>query len=92
MTLELLTINDKEEFYNHVKSLQEEWPRANSWLEWWVYTDAGPMLFPALSTMDKDLSNLLPTSTNAQESMHRSYYLSGATHQSIITGKSFILL
>ena len=87
MALELLTIDDKKEFLNHVKSLQEKWPRANSWLEWWVYTDAGPMLFPALSTMDKNLSNLLPTSTNAQESMHCSYYLSGAIQQSIITSK-----
>ncbi|CAH1769846.1 13047_t:CDS:2, partial [Entrophospora sp. SA101] len=32
-----------------------------------------------------DLSNLFPTSTNAQESMHCCYYLSGATQQSIIT-------
>ncbi|CAJ0628661.1 13803_t:CDS:2 [Entrophospora sp. SA101] len=83
MTLKLLTINNKE-FYNRVKSLQGKWPKANSWLEWWIYTDAGPMLFPALSTMNKDLSNLLPT-TNAQESMHHCYCLSGATQQSIIT-------
>ncbi|CAJ0628659.1 13802_t:CDS:2 [Entrophospora sp. SA101] len=88
MTLKLLTINNKE-FYNRVKSLQGKWPKANSWLEWWIYTDAGPMLFPALSTMNKDLSNLLPT-TNAQESMHHCYCLSGATQQSIITMTSNI--
>ena len=47
----------------------------------------GPMLFPALSSMNKDLLNSLPISTNAQESMCHNYYLSSATQQSIITGK-----
>ena len=51
-----------------------------------VYTDAGKMLFRALSPMDEELSNLLPSTTNAQESMHHRYYLSGTTQQSILTG------
>ena len=84
--LELLKINNEEEFYQQVKAIQDKWPKANSWIEWWVYTDAGKMLFRALSPMNENLSNLLPSTTNAQESMHRRYYLSGTTQQSILTG------
>ena len=84
--LGLLKIGNKEEFHQRVKFIQDNWPKANSWLEWWVYTDAGKMLFRALSTMNKELSNLLPSTTNAQESMHHRYYLSGTTQQSILTG------
>lgn len=84
--LELLKINNEGEFYQKVKAIQDKWPKANSWIEWWVYTDAGKMLFRALSPMNENLSNLLPSTTNAQESMHRRYYLSGTTQQSILTG------
>ncbi|CAJ0632045.1 4275_t:CDS:2 [Entrophospora sp. SA101] len=40
MALELLEIDEKEEFYKNVKIIQETWPNTTSWLEWWVYTDA----------------------------------------------------
>jgi hypothetical protein len=86
MVLGLLKIDNEKEFYQRVKIIQDNWPKANSWLEWWVYTDVGKMLFRALSPMDEELSELLPSTTNAQESMHHRYYLSGTTQQSILTG------
>jgi hypothetical protein len=85
MTLKLLKINF-EDFFEQVGEIQENWPNSTTWLEWWVYTDAGKILFPALSTMDEGLYKKLPGSTNAQESMHSQYYMCGATNQSIITG------
>jgi hypothetical protein len=84
--MKLLKVNEKEGFDSIVKSIQQNWPNANTWLEWWIYTDAGKILFPTLSSMNPDLANSLPNSTNAQESMHRRYYMCGATQQSIITG------
>ena len=85
MTLNLLK-TDISEFFEQVELCKKNWPNAITWLEWWVYTDAGKILFPALSTMSEDLSRKLPNSTNAQESMHSRYYLCGTTNQSIITG------
>jgi hypothetical protein len=86
MALDLLKIDKKNEFDKVIESIQKNWPNTSSWLEWWIHTDAGRMLFPTLRSMDEDLSKKLPDSINAQESMHRRYYMCGTTHQSIITG------
>jgi hypothetical protein len=85
MALKLLKI-DIDGFFEQVENIQENWPNSISWLEWWVYTDAGKILFPALSTMNESLYKQLPSSINAQESMHSRYYMCGAISQSIITG------
>ncbi|CAJ0644225.1 6081_t:CDS:2 [Entrophospora sp. SA101] len=92
IALELLEIDEKEEFYKYVKIIQETWPNTTSWLEWWVYTDAGKMLFPVLSTMDKELLKSIPKTINAQESIHNQYYMTGSIQQSIITGLENLLL
>lgn len=86
MALRLLKINERDEFDKVIESIQKNWPNTTSWLEWWVYTDAGKILFPVLSSMDENLSKKLPDSINAQESMHHRYYMCGTIHQSIITG------
>src|SRR5437016_542407 len=50
MTLNLLK-TDISEFFEQVELCKKNWPNAITWLEWWVYTDAGKILFPALSTV-----------------------------------------
>ncbi|CAH1768084.1 9562_t:CDS:2, partial [Entrophospora sp. SA101] len=87
--MKLLDICEKEKFDDNVKLIKKNWPDSNTWLEWWIYTDAGKILFPALSSMNPDLAASLPNSTNAQESMHRQYYMCGTTQQSIITEVDF---
>jgi hypothetical protein len=89
--MNLLKIDEKEEFDDSVKHIQQTWPNSNTWLEWWIYTDAGKILFPALSSMNSDLANSLPNSINAQESMHHRYYMCGTTQQSIITGIFYLI-
>src|SRR2546423_14776614 len=37
-TLGLLKIDNEEKFYQQVKVIQDNWPKAVTWLEWWVYT------------------------------------------------------
>lgn len=54
MAIKLLKTN-AEKFFEEVKEIQENWPNCVTWLEWWIYTDAGKILFPALSTMNEDL-------------------------------------
>ena len=80
MALKLLKL-DIMEFFNKVEEIKKNWSNVVTWLEWWVYTDAGKILF---------FLHLGRTSTNAQESMHSQYYMCGTTNQSIITGIYFI--
>jgi hypothetical protein len=89
MALKLLKLDIKE-FFKQVEEIKKNWSNIVTWLEWWIYTDAGKILFPALSSMNEDLSKILPNSTNVQESMHSQYYMCGTANQSIITGIYFI--
>ncbi|OAV87839.1 hypothetical protein PTTG_29266 [Puccinia triticina 1-1 BBBD Race 1] len=65
----------------HNEKVEEMWrrfPKNKAWLDWWTMADVKAMLFPSHRKMLEDCpngDNGLPSSTNAQESMHRVYYM-----------------
>lgn len=61
--------------------LHRKFPKTKKWIDWWQTSDTEKMLFPSRRAMFLDdpptLEEMdcgLPTSTNAQELMHRLYY------------------
>ena len=58
--------------------LRRRFPKAKQWIDWWTMADVQSMLFPsrrALLEDSPDGDEGLPDTTNAQESMHRLYYM-----------------
>ncbi|EGF97064.1 uncharacterized protein MELLADRAFT_88447 [Melampsora larici-populina 98AG31] len=54
-------------FDQKITRLRKAFPKAKKWLEWWQASDIKAMLFKG--------SGDLPATTNAQEAMHRVYYM-----------------
>jgi hypothetical protein len=52
-------------------AIQRQFPKVKRWLDWWSAADVSSMLFPSRRAMLEDS----PDTTNAQESMHRLYYM-----------------
>lgn len=59
--------------------LAEDFPLAKAWIQWWQTADIEAMLFPGrkpqIDDDGLDDDDGLPATTNAQESMHRVYYM-----------------
>jgi hypothetical protein len=58
--------------------LHRRFPKVRRWIDWWTTADIEAMLFPSRPQMIDDSPNTtdsLPDTTNAQESMHRVYYM-----------------
>ncbi|OAV98480.1 hypothetical protein PTTG_25674 [Puccinia triticina 1-1 BBBD Race 1] len=66
---------------NHKERIDEifqRFPKVRKWLDWWTMSDVKATLFPSQRVMLEDSPNGedgLPSSTNAQESMHCVYYM-----------------
>lgn len=74
--IRLLSKNCQEkEFDEMVHALRTKFPLAQEWINWWMRADIMGMLFPAKLQMCKQVSEGIPESTNAQEAMHKTYYL-----------------
>jgi hypothetical protein len=58
-----------------VDELHRRFPKARRWIDWWTAADVSSMLFPSRKPQVDDLHEGLPDTTNAQESMHRLYYM-----------------
>ncbi|KNE99219.1 hypothetical protein PSTG_07526 [Puccinia striiformis f. sp. tritici PST-78] len=59
------------------------------WLDWWTMADVAAILFPSCRKMLEDFPDGhdgLPSSTNAQESMHRVYYMFSAGKKTMLKG------
>jgi hypothetical protein len=58
--------------------LRRRFPKAKRWIDWWTMADVGAMLFPSRRPIDEDAPeglDPLPETSNAQESLHRVYYM-----------------
>jgi hypothetical protein len=61
-----------------VDELRRRFPKAKKWIDWWTVADVESMLFLDRRKMIEDSpegDDSLPETTNAQESMHRLYYM-----------------
>ncbi|KAJ7364816.1 hypothetical protein DFH08DRAFT_799130 [Mycena albidolilacea] len=49
-------------------------PRAESWIRWWMLPSHAYMLFPSFRVMSPELWNAIPDTTNPEEAMHLKLY------------------
>ncbi|KAA1085799.1 hypothetical protein PGT21_050058 [Puccinia graminis f. sp. tritici] len=72
-----------------IDALQRQFPKAKRWLDWWTMADVEAMLFPSRRPKIEDSpdSQEAPTkTTNAQESLHRLYYMLSEGKTSLMLG------
>ncbi|KAH9455700.1 hypothetical protein Pst134EA_033087 [Puccinia striiformis f. sp. tritici] len=72
-----------------IDELRRRFPKAKRWLDWWTASDVEAMLFPSRRPLLEDSPDgdgSLPNTTNAQESMHRLYYMISAGKKSMLLG------
>lgn len=62
--------DDMEVFVETTQEIHNEFPNARDWLEWWLQPAIASMIFPAASSVDLDLRDLLPATTNPVEHQH----------------------
>lgn len=66
------------DFDGKMKRLRHDFPKARRWIEWWQAADVKSMLFrsrPKRIDDDELCDDVMPDTTNAQESLHRVYYM-----------------
>lgn len=65
-------------FDEKMAALRKAFPKASQWIQWWEASDVKAMLFKSQKKkidddgLDEDV---MPATTNAQESLHRVYYM-----------------
>ncbi|KAI7947987.1 hypothetical protein MJO28_009895 [Puccinia striiformis f. sp. tritici] len=69
----------------------DEWrslfPKTKRWIDWWTMADVEAMFFPSRRPIPLDDSgDALPDTTNAQESMHRLYYMLSEGKKCVMIG------
>jgi hypothetical protein len=57
-----------------IDEIRRLFPKTKRWLDWWNMANVSSTLFPSLRTIPEGGDNL-PDTNNAQESMHRLYYM-----------------
>lgn len=70
----LLDAEDIRSFVVLAEKLIRDFPKAEQWLRWWMRESHAQMLFSPYRTMDLELSESLPETTNAEEAMHWKLY------------------
>jgi hypothetical protein len=63
-----------EDFLHHANEFIKAFPRAETWLRWWMLPQHAIMIFPSFRLMDPDLWKSIPETTNPEEAMHWKVY------------------
>ncbi|OAV87484.1 hypothetical protein PTTG_29414, partial [Puccinia triticina 1-1 BBBD Race 1] len=67
--------------------IHRRYPRVRRWLDWWTVADVEAILFPSRRAMlSKNGTDGIPNTTNAQESLHRLYYMISRGRTSLMHG------
>ncbi|POW19445.1 hypothetical protein PSHT_04648 [Puccinia striiformis] len=73
-----------------VDHIRPRWPKVKKWLNWWTTADVEAQLFqsrrPRVEDSPETAYDRLPETTNAQESMHRLYYMISDGKQCLLVG------
>ncbi|KAI7965805.1 hypothetical protein MJO29_001553 [Puccinia striiformis f. sp. tritici] len=73
-----------------VDHIRPRWPKVKKWLDWWTTADVEAQLFqsrrPRVEDSPETAYDRLPETTNAQESMHRLYYMISDGKQCLLVG------
>ncbi|KAF5368795.1 hypothetical protein D9757_012291 [Collybiopsis confluens] len=87
---DLMTITDPDLFEEQVNYLNQHW-KIKPWLTWWTRPDIARMIFASQRLMNLDHAQLLPNTTNAEESMHAKIYALVGKHHELIPGLDGLL-
>jgi len=87
--MHLIEVEDFVELIQEAENIWEKWPQCKSWLEWWIHNSAAKSLFKAQRIMSENAADKIPATTNAQEAMHRYFYMAADSGHSMITGRFF---
>ncbi|POW15644.1 hypothetical protein PSTT_01890 [Puccinia striiformis] len=84
----LAKVPDGKTHEEKVDELRRRFPKTQRWIDWWTVADVEAMLFPGRRKMLEDSPNGdgLPDTTNAQESMHRVYYMFSTGKKALLVG------
>lgn len=85
-TRKLLYCQSMDEFTNCAESFIRDFPKAESWIRWWMLPAHATMLFPSFRVMTPELWSLLPDTTNAEEAQHWKIYAAIAKRLALIPG------
>ncbi|RXW14424.1 hypothetical protein EST38_g11427 [Candolleomyces aberdarensis] len=82
----------EDEFDRTVKILTKEFPRLKSWIEWWtLQPGVASMIFPAKSSVDPNIRQQVPSTSNAVEHQHSLLnHASGSLHD-LLPGATLLL-
>lgn len=70
----LLKCESVEEFTSHANEFITAFPKAETWIRWWMLPAHACMLFPSFRLMKLGLWKSIPDTTNAEEAMHWKLY------------------
>ena len=85
-TLALLDAPNHEGFLERAGVIIRDFPVAAPWLRWWMNPGRAIMLFSSEKTMSTQLWTSLPSTTNAEESMHWKIYSAVGRDHGILEG------
>ncbi|KAJ6543120.1 hypothetical protein B0H19DRAFT_1239236 [Mycena capillaripes] len=82
----LLKCNSVEEFTSTANEFIGTFPKAETWIRWWMLPEHACMLFPSFRIMSTELWNSIPKTTNAEEAMHWKLYAALGRFLSLLEG------
>lgn len=84
--LALLDLSSSKQFLQEAKKLERDFDGIGPWIEWWTRPDHAAMLFASERTMEPELWDMIPETTDAEEAMHFRFYKAVGTHHKFMDG------
>ncbi|KAF9552183.1 hypothetical protein CPC08DRAFT_728802 [Agrocybe pediades] len=81
-----------EDFNAAVKRIKDSYKRVGSWLSWWLRPAFASMIFPAVSSMDPNLSTQVPSTANAAEHSHSLLHHASGKNHDLVQGIEMLYL
>ncbi|KAF8351864.1 hypothetical protein F5887DRAFT_874070, partial [Amanita rubescens] len=82
----LLEANTDDQFRKLAIALIHEFPGVEKWLEWWLRPPHAAMLFKSQRAMDGDIWDSIPSTTNAEESIHNTLHIGHGNDHEFFSG------
>ncbi|KAF8217308.1 hypothetical protein K438DRAFT_2082802 [Mycena galopus ATCC 62051] len=82
----------REGFAETVTMLKTTFPRIGGWANWWLRPTIASMIFPALSVVDPESADKVPSNTNPIEHQHSLLHHATGTDMDLVQGAENIWL
>ena len=84
--------SSRDDFNDTVNTLHSTFPKINGWLSWWLHPTFASMIFPACSSVDQNVAEQVPSTTNPAEHRHSLLHHAVGVDQDLIPGVRKIFL